>query len=88
MPLEHGAQLTILYLLDDALKDDETLLGVSTVVFQTEKTDEMVKVNLAPGFRICNLLGSYVALEKAGNFVQSSFLIEVGENDSMFTKML
>lgn len=48
----------------------------------------MVKVNLAPGFRICNLLGSYVALEKAGNFVQSSFLIEVGENDSMFTKML
>lgn len=69
MHLEHGAQLTILYLLDNALKDDETLLGVSTVVFQTEKTDEMVKVNLAPGFHICHLLGSYVTLEKAGNFV-------------------
>lgn len=48
----------------------------------------MVKVNLAPGFRIRNLLGSYMTLEEAGNFVYSSFLIEVGENDSMFMKML
>lgn len=48
----------------------------------------MVKVNLAPDFRIRNLLGSYMTLEEAGNFVYSSFFIEAGENDSMFMKML
>lgn len=53
-----------------------------------ENTDEIVKVNLAPSFHICNLLGSYGTLEKSGNFVYSSFLIEVRENGSMFMKML